>query len=658
MAEYPLSGEIDSVLRDDAPVSKRMLRDFLTRMHTYKVHGAVNERDRTPVERFAETLSVTDFGAKGDGETDNAYAFANIADHVAAQRHPITVFVPAGMYFTSRQWVFSTPQASLIGEGFDRSCIICDDGLKFHYPQPQVRFLSVYPRRQHGNVGILFENTWQGILDEVRVCHFAKCLHLLLSREGQDLIPGNRRGHVVVSQHERHTSWPTRWEMFRDARQAGKTTNEHWGSLVTLTVIRNCHLLTREQGHHCIVLENRLHDSTRAGKYGRFSGEVEGPDEGVFFTGTSIEGGHLMSSRGHCLDIGDGVHATKLTGTYLDIGYIGVRMHYGARSFESYAVSYDGAKKRPPVWLPDTSYKRGEEVTGVGGSYKYVCTLSGTSAHADSNAVTNSSNRGAEVGTDVANNRGKLPVTWKMEDSAPARLGVGGFGVHPSGEHFIDLDFRLENDGKDGIWMFVDLGADARWNGGASAAPGEDWSARFSVQNVGGDTIPQLLRMELVGSDAHGSHIESFTVSLEKYPALAAGNPLVRTMTVRWTDARVAVAHLVLSAKYDAGHFGSFRVRLSGLQLNKGVSPSDYLATDGAVKVAEGAGPQGTGRDITDGSAVWDFIGIADTKFAADAQCIVDGGSRTNITIIGSRSPTDPAVEPQAIPNPPNENGH
>jgi hypothetical protein len=82
--------------------------------------------ERTLQERLEDTVSVLDFGAKGDGETDDTAAIQR-----ALKQHYITVgtipyrktiFFPAGRYIVTGT-VFIPPYASIEGEGPDRTIL-------------------------------------------------------------------------------------------------------------------------------------------------------------------------------------------------------------------------------------------------------------------------------------------------------------------------------------------------------------------------------------------------------------------------------------------------------------------------------------------------------------------------------------------------------
>lgn len=72
---------------------------------------------RTVQDKLRERVSIEDFGAKGDGNTDNTAAFASAAAQIAADAQKTKLFFPAGVYdyTTSPNWGIQF--ADIEGEG-------------------------------------------------------------------------------------------------------------------------------------------------------------------------------------------------------------------------------------------------------------------------------------------------------------------------------------------------------------------------------------------------------------------------------------------------------------------------------------------------------------------------------------------------------------
>lgn len=72
---------------------------------------------RTLAQRFADVTNVLDFGAIGDGSTDNATAIQNAINYVSSTRNGGTVYFPPGVYAISSELTVSHSWVNLIGAG-------------------------------------------------------------------------------------------------------------------------------------------------------------------------------------------------------------------------------------------------------------------------------------------------------------------------------------------------------------------------------------------------------------------------------------------------------------------------------------------------------------------------------------------------------------
>ena len=74
-----------------------------------------------PIPKIPEAANVRDFGAKGDGTTDDSAAFLA----AIAKTKQGAIFVPAGRYRITRILEINKPGIVLRGEGPDRSILVC-----------------------------------------------------------------------------------------------------------------------------------------------------------------------------------------------------------------------------------------------------------------------------------------------------------------------------------------------------------------------------------------------------------------------------------------------------------------------------------------------------------------------------------------------------
>jgi hypothetical protein len=80
--------------------------------------GAVST---TVQAKLRETVSVKDFGATGDGSTDDTTAISNAITYVSTNGG--AVYFPAGVYLTSASLVIDAPNVTLYGDGASQSTI-------------------------------------------------------------------------------------------------------------------------------------------------------------------------------------------------------------------------------------------------------------------------------------------------------------------------------------------------------------------------------------------------------------------------------------------------------------------------------------------------------------------------------------------------------
>jgi hypothetical protein len=78
---------------------------------------------RTVQSRLRDTVSVKDFGAVGDGVTNDAPAINDALDFAATQNPVAAVFMPPGIYLCNTSILFSVDGQSLIGAGTSQTLI-------------------------------------------------------------------------------------------------------------------------------------------------------------------------------------------------------------------------------------------------------------------------------------------------------------------------------------------------------------------------------------------------------------------------------------------------------------------------------------------------------------------------------------------------------
>ena len=86
---------------------------------------------RVPVPYFKAGVSVTSFGAKGDGITDNTAAFRMA---ILACKQNTALIVPAGVYVLSDTIHISKSGMAIRGAGKDKTTIYLSKGIEELYP--------------------------------------------------------------------------------------------------------------------------------------------------------------------------------------------------------------------------------------------------------------------------------------------------------------------------------------------------------------------------------------------------------------------------------------------------------------------------------------------------------------------------------------------
>jgi hypothetical protein len=100
----------------------------------------VSSANRTIAQKFAETISIKDYGATGDGVTDDTAAI-QAAITYAASINGCNIFVPQGTYACNSAIIFPATSIgiSLIGEGRDNTLL---GGAKIVYTGTAAKFIS------------------------------------------------------------------------------------------------------------------------------------------------------------------------------------------------------------------------------------------------------------------------------------------------------------------------------------------------------------------------------------------------------------------------------------------------------------------------------------------------------------------------------------
>jgi hypothetical protein len=114
----------------DTPVGQNTRRDFLARSATgllgLSAGGALaNMGAPAAAGEVSEWLSVKDFGAKGDGVTDDGPALIRMRDYIRQDRSkPYKIFFPAGHYrYTNNRWLAHVGSVTLDAAGVKFQCI-------------------------------------------------------------------------------------------------------------------------------------------------------------------------------------------------------------------------------------------------------------------------------------------------------------------------------------------------------------------------------------------------------------------------------------------------------------------------------------------------------------------------------------------------------
>lgn len=150
---------------------------------------------RALADRFADVVNVKDFGAKGDGVTDDYAAFFNAYAYLRTNGGG-TLFVPRGQYVLSRSLWFSRADhpewgpVSIEGAGMEHTTILCkgtDYGIIIVNPE-SVEGRVTYQRianltlrgmdRAAGKTGLRVMRAAFLTLDHVRVLEFDTGIHL------------------------------------------------------------------------------------------------------------------------------------------------------------------------------------------------------------------------------------------------------------------------------------------------------------------------------------------------------------------------------------------------------------------------------------------------------------------------------------------------
>ena len=128
----PLSGS-EIVPLVQGGVTKRAT---VTQIGTVTATGTTTPR--TLPDRFAETVSVKDFGAVGDGVTDDTAAIQAAVNAAANIGLGTRVYLPSGQYKISSEITVTNTKIVLYGDGIDATIIrqtsATANGLNFNYP--------------------------------------------------------------------------------------------------------------------------------------------------------------------------------------------------------------------------------------------------------------------------------------------------------------------------------------------------------------------------------------------------------------------------------------------------------------------------------------------------------------------------------------------
>lgn len=196
------------------------------------------------------------------------------------------------------------------GKGPGVTILKIQGGIHLSGANPIIRNITIIGNGK--GIGIHLENTWSAILENIRIQNFSTGILIELTRKGR-----------VMARGKTMRGWPY-------------DTNDktHWGSRVTLTEIRNAKIYGPGYG---IVMRNRQ-KHTHSFNYWK---PTDDGRPGEFMNSTTIWGGHI-AVRKTAIIIGDGVYATKIFGTYIDVSeYGGIYMERGSRGLWLLGVTLD-----------------------------------------------------------------------------------------------------------------------------------------------------------------------------------------------------------------------------------------------------------------------------------------------------------------------------
>ncbi len=182
-----------------------------------------------------------------------------------------------GVHVLGEPLIFDSVWSSLEGAGRGHTVLVVP-GVICRYTNPRIRGVSIVG--PGSGVGLLLENTWSAVVDDVAIENFGTALVLQVTEAGRYKTPTGST----------QRKWPT------------AATPQPWGSRVTLTRFRDVELTGPGDG---LVLNNLLPQGN--------SGLA-----GEFFTATTFTGGHI-AVQGQAVTVGDYVWNTAFDTTYFDI---------------------------------------------------------------------------------------------------------------------------------------------------------------------------------------------------------------------------------------------------------------------------------------------------------------------------------------------------
>jgi hypothetical protein len=620
----------------------------------------------------AEKINLLQWGFVGDRATDNVARHTALMTYLGTLVARPDIYVPAGHFLFSAKIEFSLPGLRVYGAGGGASFLVGDGGVEFNYPQPTIENLAITPESAtSANTGLILRNCWQATATNVRIHNFLKSMHVILDDEGEGLIPGNTVGGPYPnSQSVNSSDWPDLDEMLRAG--LSNATTRHWGSRVTLCKFTNMHCKSKVTGGIGIHLDNTIADPTTT--YDDFKLLTASQGVGVFYTGIIIDSGHFGCDDVDVL-IGGGVHGVKFHRSYNDSDLHSVRLEYGAQTVELDTLNFDFGGQYAVAWEPSTAYVLGNKVRIA--DRQYTCVFGGTSdAALDYNGVPNSEFIGVPPAIAMLPLAGGNNADDLLTQAKPYAMDLSSVDVQIfaegieiiDGKRWLNMSAYLPVSTGSNETVNIWFGNPGR-NLGMPSALGDEMFTKFLFQNRDPKTLHQpTVSARIRSADSSGVFTEqSAGDTISDLAGYAQGEIVEFTDTYTNLGATTATSSPYLAITFGGTQFGLYQFRVAQPQINIGASLGSYVRTYGRRRARNQDGPAGTGSNILDGTARWDYSGLPIAAVIAPRQAweVNSSDMRPDLRITGYQGTNQPEHEQGGLAhyfcvtaNPANSNGH